>query len=515
MEKAEALLEWLGSRVLGVALPFVLLLVGLVYAVALRGFPFFHPLRTLRLGLRSGKTAVRALFMALSGTLGVGNIAGVALAIAYGGAGAVFWMWVSALVSTFLKYAEVVLALKYREKGEEGYTGGAMYYMKKAAEGRVGRTGAFVFAALCVFTALCLGALVQSSAAAESLLGGFSLPPLWGGLLLLLLSAPVVCGGRKRLLSFTAKLIPLLSALYLFLSLFAILSHASGMGQVMRRIFSDALRPESGVGVLAFLSSRALRYGVSRGLLSHEAGAGTAPMAHATAENTPAAQGILGIFEVLIDTFLFCTLTAFVLLLAFPGDIPLTGGMLLMDESFLSLVGKGAPPLLSLSVFLFAYATVLSWCYYGKCAVTYLSSRRIAVRAYLGLYLLFILLGAFLSDGLVWRLTDTVLSVLTVLHAFFLLPMVGEVRAVTLSEGLLVPKGRGRNGKGKVPVGRRKKAGLLSRRGKGKGQAQSVKKRSLSLLPVTVQPVSHKGVTDGSHMHANLMGATGGEKQMD
>lgn len=512
MGKTEALLEWLGSQVFGVALPLVLLSVGLVYAVALGGFPFAHPLRTLRLGLKSGKTAVRALFMALSGTLGVGNIAGVALAIAYGGAGAVFWMWVSALISTFLKYAEVALALKYREKGTEGYAGGAMYYIKKAAEGRVGRTGAFSFAILCVFAALCLGALVQSSAAAESLLGGFSLPPLYGGLLLLLLSLPVVCGGRKRLLAFTAKLIPLLSALYICLSLSAIFSHASGMGQVMRRIFSEAFRPESGVGVLAFLSSRGLRYGVSRGLLSHEAGAGTAPMAHATAENTPAAQGVLGILEVLIDTFVFCTLTAFVLLLAFPGEIPQTGGMLLMDESFLSLVGKGAPPLLSLSVFLFAYATVLSWCYYGKCAVTYLSSRRIAARGYLVLYLLFVFLGAFLSDGLVWRLTDTVLSLLTVLHALFLLPMVGEVRALTRSEGLLVPRGRRRNGEGKVVRRRREKATLLPCRGQGKGEAQGVQHRALSLLSASVQPVSQKRMPDGRHMDANLMGAPRGEK---
>ena len=512
MERAEALLEWLGSRVLGVALPLVLLLVGLVYAVALRGFPFFHPLRTLRLGLKGGRTAMRALFVALSGTLGVGNVAGVALAVAYGGAGAVFWMWVSALISTFLKYAEVALALRYRQSGDEGYTGGAMYYIKKAAEGRVGRAGAFAFAILCVFTALCLGALVQSSAAAESLLGGFSLPPLWGGLLLLLLSAPVVCGGRKRLLAFTARLIPLLSALYLLLSLWAILTHASMMGRVMGRIFSEAFRPESGAGVLAFLSSRGLRYGVSRGLLSHEAGAGTAPMAHATAENTPAAQGVLGIFEVLIDTFVFCTLTAFVLLLAFPAEIPLTGGMLLMDESFCLLVGRGAPPLLSLSVFLFAYATVLSWCYYGKCAVTYLSSRRMAVNVYLGLYLLFVLLGAFLSDGLVWRLTDTALSVLTVLHALFLLPMVGEVKALTLSEGLLVPRGRRRDGKRKILAGWRKKAGLLPRGRKGKGQSQGVKKGSFPLSAVAVQPVTQKRMAEGGHMHADLMGAPRGKE---
>ena len=515
MGRVEDVLEWINVYVFGVSLPLLLFFAGLLYAVRLRFFPFLHPVRTLRLALRGGKSAFHGLTMALSGTLGVGNIAGVALAIAYGGAGAVFWMWVSALVSTFLKYAEIVLALRYRERGKDGLTGGAMYYMRRAAEGRLGRAGAFGFALLCVSTAFCLGSLVQSAAAAESLADSFRVSPVACGLLLLCLTAPVVCGGARRIASFTAKLIPLLSALYILLSLWAILSHASGMGGVMRRIFEDALRVESGgAGVFAFFSSRALRYGVSRGLLSHEAGAGTAPMAHATAENTPVAQGILGILEVLIDTFVFCTLTAFVLLLAFPAGIPLLGGMALMNQSFLSLTGPVAPPLLSVSVFLFAYATVISWCYYGKCAVTYLSSRRAIRGGYLLIYLAALPAGALLSDGIVWRLTDTALSALTMLHALFLLPMVSDVRAATVSEGLLVEGGRYALVQRKVCLGQGNKARVFPRRGQGKGQAQRVQKGAVSLLAVTVQPVSQKRVADGGHMHADLMGAPCEQQQL-
>ena len=511
MERAEAVLEWVNGRFFGVALPMLLFFAGLLYALCLRGFPFIHPLRTLRLGLGGGKTARHALTMALSGTLGVGNVAGVALAIAYGGPGAVFWMWISALISTFLKYAEIVLALCHRRKSEEGFTGGAMYYMRRAAEGRMGRAGAFFFAVLCVFTAFCLGGLVQSASAAESLSDAFALPPAFSGLLLLFISAPVVCGGAKRIASFTARLIPLLSGLYLFLALWAILGHLDGMGGVLGRILSDAVRVESGgAGVLAFLSSRALRYGVSRGLLSHEAGAGTAPMAHATADNTPAAQGILGIFEVLIDTFVFCTLTAFVLLLAYPEGVPLLGGMELMNGSFLALTGRAAPPLLAISVFLFAYATVISWCYYGKCAVAYLSPRRGVRGVYLFFYLLSLPLGTMLSGGLVWHLTDTVLSALTMLHALFLLPMVGEVRAVTRSSGLIGGKERRKGaGYGKIRLGWGEKADFLSRRGKRKGKTQSMEQSSFSLLAATVKPISQKGVSDGGHMHANLVGAAG------
>lgn len=507
MGRLEEMLEWVNAHFFGVSLPLLLFFVGLVYAFTLGWFPLLHPLRTLRHGLRGGKSAFHGLAMALSGTLGVGNIAGVALAVAYGGAGAVFWMWVSALVSAFLKYAEIVLALRHREKEGESYVGGAMYYMKRAAEGRLGRVGAYAFALLCALTALCLGSLVQSAAAAESLSERFRLTPFLGGLLLLALTAPVVMGGARRIAAFAAKLIPLLSLLYIGLALFAILPRLSEMGEVLARIFRDALAPKSGVGVMAYLSSRALRYGVSRGLLSHEAGAGTAPMAHATADNTPAAQGILGIFEVLIDTFVFCTLTAFVLLLAFPTEIPHLGGMALMDASFLALTGWAAPPLLDVSVFLFAYATAVSWYYYGKCAVRYLSSRRIVRRGFLVLYLVALPLGALLSGGLVWRLTDTALSALTMLHALFLLPMVGEVRRETVSVGLIGKRRRQTAGQGKALLGRSEKADRLPRSGQGKGEAERVKHGPVPILSVSVKPVPHQRVSQRGHMHADLVGA--------
>ncbi len=493
MSQAERLFEKLNTYIFGPALPLLLLGAGLVYLIALGAFPFLHPIRTVRLVKKSGGSALHSLTMALSGTLGVGNIAGVALAVALGGAGAVFWMWVSALVSLFLKYAEIVLAMRYRQKDDKGeWTGGAMYYMKRAAEGKLGRGAAFLFALLCIFTAFSLGAIVQSATAAESLADAFCLPPLLSGLLLLGLTAPVVCGGARRIAAFTAKLIPLLSGLYLFLSLFAIFSHAEGMKAVMAQIVTEAFSLQSGgVGVFAFLTSRAIRYGVTRGLLSHEAGAGTAPMAHATADNTPAAQGILGMIEVFIDTFVFCTLTAFVLLLAFPHGIPTEmGGMALMNQSFALLTGPFAPPLLSVSVFLFAYATVISWCYYGKCAAAYLIPRRMGKACYLFLYLLFVLLGVFLSNGMVWQLTDGVLSALTLLHALFLLPLVGEVRQVTLREGLI---GKGKAGRqGKAPVRHREKHVSLARSGQGKRETKGVKQRPISLSAVTVKPISHQ-----------------------
>jgi AGCS family alanine or glycine:cation symporter len=370
-------------------LPILLLGVGLVYLIALRAFPYRHPLRTLRVGfggnLRSG---LRSLALALGGTLGVGNITGVALALAAGGAGALFWMWVSAAVAMFLKYGEIVLALVTRRRGADGsYEGGAMFYLKERG-GRIGRITAFLFAFLCFLCSLTLGAPVQSNTAAEACRTVLGIPPLVTGLVMLFLTAIAVFGGVKTIGKFSERLIPFMSALYLLLSLYAVLSHVSALPAVFSRVLREAFSLSSGAaGAGGFLLTRAMRYGVTRGLLSNEAGAGTAPMAHAVADNTPVSQGVMGILEVAIDTFVFCTATAIPLLLAFQGGFPALSGIELVMEAFRALVGQAALPLLCVSLFLFAYATVLSWCYYGQRAIGYLTGSGSAGRIYLYLYI--------------------------------------------------------------------------------------------------------------------------------
>lgn len=418
------------------ALPLLLFLVGALYLFSLRGFPFLHPIRTLRHAVRgNARSALRALSVALGGTLGVGNITGVALAIAAGGAGALFWMWVSAAVAMFLKYAEIVLAMQTRRRANGEWEGGAMLYLR---EGPLGTLAPALFAILCLVCALTLGGPVQSNAAVEAAVAVWGVSPTLVGALLTGGVALAVVGGVKKIGAVTELVVPLFSGVYLCLSLFAVFSHTGELPAVFSRIWREAFTLPSGVaGVGGFLSAEAVRYGVGRGLFSHEAGAGTAPIAHAVAENTPTAQGVLGMVEVFVDTFVFCTATALPLLLAYPTALPDAGGFVLVREAFCALVGEGAVPLLGVSMLLFAYATLLAWCYYGRRALEHFTRREGIVRAYLCLFCLLSFVGGIGRESLVWRLADVSIALLTLMHSVLLLPFLPRVLAESRKSGLL------------------------------------------------------------------------------
>lgn len=501
----------------GCGLPVLLLGVGLCYLFALRAFPILHPIRTLKLAFRGRmRSSLRALSVALGGTLGVGNITGVALALAMGGAGAVFWMWISAAVAMFLKYGEIVLALISRKRGADGtWEGGAMYYLKK---GRAfGRWAATLFALLCLLCALTLGAPVQSNAAAVAAHEVLGIPPYVTGALLLFLTAIAVLGGIRRIADFTERVVPIVSVLYLLLSLYAVFANLSALGGVFFRIFREAFSFSAGAsGVGGFFASRALRYGVTRGLLSNEAGAGTAPMAHAVAENTPASQGVMGFLEVAVDTFVFCTATALPLLIAYDGAFPALSGVGLVTGAFSALVGHFAPPLLSVSLFLFAYATVLAWFYYGKRAIGYLTENPMAQKGYVFVYVVAVGCGAILREGVLWELTDGVISLLTMLHTACLLPLLPTVVCVSRAEGFLgngIHLGRDGErqcvqGGAKVLRDGRKNGDGGAVRGMRKTKPCGVEHgaRKAVTLPA-IQAVAREGMTDRRKMQADLVGA--------
>ncbi len=428
-------LAFFTEGLLGKLLPLSLLLVGALYALCLKCFPLFHPLKTLKMVFHGQKKeAFHALSMALAGTLGVGNIAGVALSVALGGAGAVFWMWVSAALAMFLKYAEIVLAFLYREEGR----GGAMYYMRRGMGGKAGKIFAVLFALACIPAALSLGSAVQANAVAESARLVLRVPEWLSGLVLCVFTFLAVTGGVKGIQSITSRLIPLLTLFYFGISLYAVCSHASALPSVLGRIFSDAFSPlalPGGVG--GFFASRAVRYGVTRGLLSNEAGAGTAPMAHATAENAPISQGLLGMAEVFIDTFVLCSATAFTVLLAFPGEIPPVGGISIVLAAFSSLVGAWTALPIVFSVLLFVYATVLCWYFYGESALRYLTPHKGIKFLYLLFFHVFLFLGSVFSGGSVWLLTDTAVSLMTLLNLTALVVLLPQVRKETKKGCLL------------------------------------------------------------------------------
>ena len=383
----------------GGTVPLLLFAGGLFFIVLLRGFYLLRPLRTLRLVLKKGerKKALSALAVALGGTLGVGNITGVASAIALGGPGALFWTWVSALFSMGLHYAETALALDTADPP------GLPRYLS----GKITKT-VFPFALLCL--SLTLGGGLQSAAVAEAGAIALAVPAALSGLLL---ACPVVfatAGGFSRIRTVSSRVIPFVTLLYALLCLWVIVGYRERLPGVLSSIFRDAfsLRAAAGGGIGALI--RRASVGFRRGLLSNEGGCGTASVAHAAAgTGDPARQGAFGVIEVAVDTLLLCTLTGLAILCTgFPGD-----GVAPILSAFRSTFGRGADLLLPASIYLFAFATAVSYCFYGETALEALGGNG---RVFPFLLSLFLFGGAFLPRGLLFFLSDLFLGVLAVLN---------------------------------------------------------------------------------------------------
>ena len=416
----------------GGIMPPTLILVGIFFAVRLRGFYIFHPLRTVKLMTErkgDGISPLRAATMALAGTLGVGNITGVVSAIAMGGAGAIFWMWVSAAAAMSVKYAETNLAVRYRRHDKSGYYGGAPYYM----DGGLGKkhahaVGAF-FAVLCVCNAFTVGGVLQVNAASRSAADLTGLPAYAVGVLLAILTLLAVTGGAKRITDVTVWLIPAVSALYIAMCAAVIFINRDAVPAALSAIFKGAFSTRAvGGGVGGSAIASAVRYGVTRGVVTNEAGAGTSPTAHACADAaSPEAQGCLGIFEVFADTIVICTLTALAALTSgvrFGGD-----SMADCIEVFASSLGGGAEILLSLCVFVFVLATLFSQHYYARVALRYLGGGRRAVAVFTVLFTAMIVAGSCMAPPAVWTAADITVGVMTVCNVTCLYIMRREVKA--------------------------------------------------------------------------------------
>ena len=434
-------LEWTNKYIFSPLLPILIFGAGIYFAFALRFFCLTHPAKFLRVFFpkkekknKADKDSIspfKAVTLALAGTLCVGNIIGVSAAIMAGGFGAIFWMWCSALAAMMLKYAEIVLAVKRRvklpdDKGEEKFHGGAMYYIKNSVLSAV-------FAVLCIASSFFLGNIIQIKAASDAINGTFGVPPFIVGCVLALLCAIIIGGGVHNISDFTVKIIPVLSALYIAASLYIIIINSSRIPEAMHRILADAFTPEASVGGIGgFILCRSMRYGITRGLFSNEAGCGTAPIAHAEADTKhPAAQGCWGIFEVFTDTILLCSMTAFVVIFAFDsvgqsciGD---TSGMLLAVKAYSLYLGDSAGMFISLSTAIFALATLVCWSHYGLEGVWYIS--RIIKKKkstpigfgmlrniYIILYCIAASFGGILSGDIIWAFSDFAVGILTCLN---------------------------------------------------------------------------------------------------
>lgn len=374
---------------------------------------------------KDGITPFQALTTALAGSIGTGNIVGVATAITIGGPGAIFWMWISAIFGMMTIFAENVLGLKYRRKTSSGeWRGGAMYYIQY---GLHSKTLASIFAFACVLASLGMGNMAQANSIAGAMADSFAIDPKITGGILAGILVVVSIGGIQRIAKVTEKLVPVMAVGYIAVSLVVLSCYSSTILPTLWRIVEEALGLKAALGGFGgTVMMHAMRCGLSRGIFTNEAGLGSSVMAHINSScKEPVEQGMWGIFQVFIDTIVMCTITALVILCSGACN---TGkdGAALSAAAFQSVLGQFGSIFISISILLFAFATMLSWSYYGETGMRYLSGKR-----WIPFFRLIFCLTAFFSCNidlhLVWDICDTFNGLLAIpnLAAIFLLS--GEV----------------------------------------------------------------------------------------
>ena len=393
-------------------------------------------------------TPFQAVTTALAATVGTGNIAGVTGAIILGGPGAVFWMWISALVGMCTKYAEVLLAVKYRERNEKGeWVGGPMYYIKNGL-GKNFKWLGTIFAVLGAIAAFGIGNISQINSIADSVnqvaqafnpaaASAKGTIALVTGIVVAVFVAVVVIGGVKRIGQVTEKLVPFMAIIYIVCAVIVVIAHAGAIPAVFGMIFTGAFNPSAVVGGAAGITIRlAMTKGVGRGVFSNEAGLGSAPIAHAsTSERDPVRQGLYGIFEVFMDTIVICTLTSLVVLCSGVADglwgVKDAAGASTTIAGFSTVFGpKFGASLLAIGLLLFATSTILGWSLYGTRCIEYLFGHK-AVKPYQLLFVVVIVLGAVADLGLVWDISDTLNGLMAIPNLIGLLLLSPVVIKVT------------------------------------------------------------------------------------
>ncbi len=363
-------------------------------------------------------TPFQAVCTALAATVGTGNIAGVTGAIALGGPGAVFWMWISALFGMCTKFAEVTLAIHFRERNDKGdWVGGPMYYISKGL-GKNWKWLGSLFALFGMLAAFGIGNMTQINSIVTSISGTInSFTPinvntanLIIGIIVAIFCAIVLIGGLKRIGQVTEKLVPFMAVIYILSALIIFFAHIGNIGNVLRSIFVGAFTPSAVVGGAAGITiSAAVKRGVGRGVFSNEAGLGSAPIAHAAADTDSAVrQGCFGVFEVFADTIVICTLTSFAVLMSgTPINFGQAAGADLTIAAFGTTLGRAGGIIISVGLTLFATSTILSWCLYGTRCAEFLFKTTKIIKPYQVIFCLIIVLGAVTELSLVWDIADT------------------------------------------------------------------------------------------------------------
>ncbi|WP_373471380.1 alanine/glycine:cation symporter family protein [Carnobacterium alterfunditum] len=349
-------------------------------------------------------TAFQAVATALAAAVGTGNIAGVGTAIAIGGPGAIFWMWLAAIFGMATKFGEVVLSIEYREKTEEGhFVGGPMYYLDKGANKKWLGVLFAIFGTVATFG---IGNMVQSNSVAASLKSTFDIDPLVTGIVLAIAVSLVTLGGIKKIGLVTSVLVPVMAAVYIAGGLIIIFLNIELVPAAFGVIFHDAFTGTAATGgFVGSTMAMTIRFGIARGVFTNEAGLGSAPIAHAAATTDhPVRQGLWGIFEVFIDTLVICTITALVIVMTGVWETGLDGAAL-TTVAF----DKGMPfggKIVTFGLIFFAFSTLLGWSYYGERCMEYLFGPK-SIVIYRLIFLPLIVVGAVGGLRVVWAIADT------------------------------------------------------------------------------------------------------------
>lgn len=438
----------------------LLFIAGLVMTIVNKGFQFTHIGHWLKetIGaLFSDKNTTahtkkedrsisqfQSLCTALAATIGTGNIVGVASAIISGGPGAIFWMWVMAILGMMTNYSENVLGIYYRRKNSKGeWCGGAMYYLRDGLGAKkgfktIGAVLAVLFSCFCLLASFGIGNMSQVNSISGNMKSAFNIPTYVTGIILMVLTAFVILGGLKRIASVTEKLVPVMAILYIIGALAICIGNYDNIGASFSAIFHGAFNLKSaGGGVIGYGISRAITWGFKRGAFSNEAGLGSSVMVHSNSNvKEPVKQGMWGIFEVFADTIIVCTLTALCILSSGLVDLN-TGKMLtategsgLVGEAFSTMFGGAGPKFIAIAILLFAYSTALGWSHYGTKAFEYLFGEKV-IKIYQIVFIVMTFVGCTMNLTLAWDLSDTFNGLMMIPNLIGVLALSGTVAKIT------------------------------------------------------------------------------------
>ncbi len=442
----DTLLGWINaanSLVWGPPMLVLLVGTGIYLSFRLRFLQLWQLGHSLYLGLIKRKedtpepgdiSHFQALMTALAATVGTGNIAGVATAIAIGGPGALFWMWMTGLFGMATKYAEAVLAVKYRVVDEAGaMCGGPMYYLSRGLKNaKIGRSLGLAFAFFASIAAFGIGNMVQSNSVANALNSSFGVAHWITGVTLALATALVILGGIKGVARATSVLVPIMILAYVAAASVVVALNWQGIPDIVLYVFRDAFAPSAAIGGFAGATiMQAMRYGVARGVFSNEAGLGSSPIAAAAARTRdPVTQALVSMTQTFIDTIVVCSLTGFAIISTGVWTTGKTGAELTTAAFSHGLPGELGGLIVTLSLTLFAYSTLLGWSYYGEKSVEYLLGVR-SVKPYRVVFSLVVAVGAVAKLELVWSVSDLMNGLMAVPNLIGLLALSGVVTAET------------------------------------------------------------------------------------